>query len=138
DNRFYGARNAFDDGQNVANGIRYSSWLSGKKADWIRIRLAQDTGTHTVGEMTVRAEDPEYPADTMQITIGFEDRTQQQFASVRMTPPLTTYSLPAPANNVSFLRLVLEAVKAIFKIDEIQVLAQPSHPRHVPGNTPYF
>jgi len=138
DNRFYGARNAFDDGQNVANGIRYSSWLSGKKADWIRIRFAQYTGPHTVEAITVRAEDPEYPADTMQITIGFEDRTQQQFASVRMTPPLTTYSLPAPAKNVSFVRLDFEAVKAIFKIDEIQVLGQPSQACHVTGNTPYF
>jgi hypothetical protein len=33
DSPFYGARNAFDDGQNVVKGIQYSSWESGKKSD---------------------------------------------------------------------------------------------------------
>jgi hypothetical protein len=55
-----------------------------------------------------------------------------------MTPPLTTYPLPAPAKNVSFVRLDFQALKAIFKIDEIQILGQPSQYCHASESTPYF
>jgi hypothetical protein len=138
DNPFYGARNAFDDGQNVVRGIQYSSWQSGKKADWIRIRFAEYTGPLSVEAITVRTDALDYAVDTMQITIGFEGGQQQQLPVVKMTPPFTTYPLPPPAKDVSFVRLDFQAVKAIFKIEEIQILGQPSQYCHATESTPYF
>lgn len=138
DNRFYGARNAFDDGQNVVNGIHYSSWLSGKKAEWIRIRFAQYAGPLSVEAIAVRAEDPDYRVATMQVTIVNEDGQRQQFPVVSMTPPVTTYRLPAPRKNVSFVRVDFQAVHESFKVEEIQVLGQPSQYCHATESTPYF
>lgn len=138
DNPFYGARNAFDDGQNVVKGIPYSSWVSGKKADWIRIRFAPNSGPLSVEAIAVRTEEPERATDTMQVTIGFENGPQQQFPAVKMTPPVTTYPLPAAAKNVSFVRLDFQAVKAIFEIDEIQILGQVSQYCHASESTPDF
>jgi hypothetical protein len=138
DSPFYGARNAFDDGQNRVKGIPYSSWISGKKSDWIRIRFEQYTGPLDVETITVRTDDVDYAVDTMQATIGFEGSQEQQFPIRRMTPPLTIYRLPAPAKNVSYVRIDFQAVKAISKIEEIQILGSPSQYCHAAENTPYF
>jgi hypothetical protein len=137
DNPFYGARNAFDDGQNMVKGIHYSSWMSGNKSDWIRIHFNQYTGPLSIAAITVRAEDPQYVADTMQITLGFEGGRQQQFPAVTMTRPITTYNLPDPAKNVSIVRIDFQA-KVLFQIDEIQVLGQPSQYCHTTEGTPLF
>lgn len=137
DNPFYGARNAFDGDQNIVNGIHYSSWMSGKKSDWVRLRFQQYTGPLTVEAITVRTGDSQYLPDTMQVTIVFEDGQQQQSPVVNMTHPVTTYNLPTPAKNVSVMRIDFQA-KTLFQVDEIQVLGQPSQYCHKTEGTPFF
>jgi len=137
DNPFYGPANAFDGGQNLVKGIHYSSWMSGHKSDWIRIRFQQYTGPVSVEAIKVRAEDVQYVADAMQVTVVLEGGQQQQFPVVKMTHPITTYNLPAPARNVAIVRIDFRA-RVLFQIDEIQVLGQPSQYCHVTESTPPF
>jgi hypothetical protein len=137
DGPFYGARNAFDSGQNVVKGIHYSSWVPGRQSAWIRIRFHQYTGPRTVEAVTIRAEDTQYLPETMQLTIVLENGQEQKFPVVSISQVVTTYDLRAAVRNVASARIDFQG-KIYFRIEEIEFLGQPSQYCHKAEQTPFY
>ena len=100
--RYYGVRNAFDEGSNTIDGINYSYWLSNPEPrHWLR--LSFDTPV-TVKSIVVRTADAYRPTSfsvEFARIVGQLKRIVRESDAVPVASPETHRELPSPVTDVN-------------------------------------
>lgn len=110
DNKFYGVRNAFDDGRNWHNGINYTYWLSdpGDLSPSIEVRF--DTPVSVTSIVVERG-----PGFTAMIV-------NERGREIHYPPAADVLILAEPAGDVRRIRLSFESSAQPVKVHEVRIL----------------
>ena len=112
DSQFYGALNAFDDGDNWINKINYTYWLaSGGTGNWVEVRFDKPV---TVKYVLVEGGPP------FAATFSFHKVGKETYptASGRL-------DLGQPLHGVRRLRLTFDSSRDITRVHEIRIMGFP-------------
>jgi hypothetical protein len=117
DNPMYGARNLFDGGKNVINGINYSYWLSGDGPHWALVRFSMPV---TVDAVIVKIDGEQIP---QKFWVHLRSGSPPQLTmspAMSWTRERAAYVPAAPAKDVHEVMVLFEG-KTI-RVDEIEIL----------------
>jgi len=112
DNQFYGARNAFDDGDNWINNLNYTYWLaSGGAGNWVEVRFDNPI---TVKYILVESGPP------FTTTFSFHKGGEE-------TSPAATdrLDLKRPLHGVRRVRLTFGGGRGNTRVHEIRIMGFP-------------
>lgn len=123
-NRYYGAANLFDGGNNPINHINYDYWLSDAepKPHWVEVVFSKAVDIHA---LKIEVGETQKPTSFQMVVVieGLAQDNEEPLGPFNLSENSAYYALPKPLEQVTKIRLLFDAPQGI-SIAEIEILGK--------------
>jgi len=123
-NRYYGAANLFDGGNNPINHINYDYWLSeaDPKPHWVEVVFSKIVDIHA---LKIEVRETLQPTSFQMVVVieGFVQNNGEPLGPFKLSENSAYYALPEPLEKVKQIRLLFDAPQNI-SLAEIEILGK--------------